>query len=47
MSEILLYAVRKMRAWFIGMQYRGTSLIRNNALRGPYSKTMPTALWWF
>ena len=26
--------------------YRGTSLIRNNALLGPYSRTMPRALWW-
>ena len=26
--------------------YRGTSLIRNSALLGPYSKTMHRALWW-
>ena len=25
---------------------RGTSLIRNNAPLGPYSRTMPMALWW-
>ena len=26
--------------------YRGTSLIRNRAPPGPYSRTMPRALWW-
>ena len=26
-------------------QYRGTSLIRNSPLLGPYSRTMPRALW--
>jgi len=26
--------------------YRGTSLIRNSAPLGPYSRTMPRALWW-
>ena len=26
--------------------YRGTSLIRNNAPLGAYSRTMPMALWW-
>jgi len=26
--------------------YRGTSLIRNNPLLGPYSRTMVTAIWW-
>jgi len=26
--------------------YRGTSLIRNRTLLGPYSRTMPMALWW-
>ena len=31
----------------LSSQYRGTSLIRNSALLGPYSKTMPRALWWF
>ena len=25
---------------------RGTSLIRNSAPLGPYSRTMPRALWW-
>ena len=26
--------------------YRGTSLIRNSAPLGPYSRNMPRALWW-
>ena len=26
--------------------YRGTSLIRNSALLGPYSRTMHRVLWW-
>ena len=26
--------------------YRGTSLIRNSPFVGPYSRTMPRALWW-
>jgi len=30
-----------------GLQgYRGTSLIRSNLTLGPYSATMPRALWW-
>ena len=29
-----------------GPSYRGTSLIRNSAPLGPYSRTMPRALWW-
>ena len=28
------------------VDYRGTSLIRNNPLLGPYSRLMPRALWW-
>jgi hypothetical protein len=27
------------------LNYRSTSLIRNNAPLGPYSRTMPLALW--
>ena len=27
--------------------YRGTSLIRNCASLGPYSRTIPRALWWY
>jgi len=26
--------------------YRGTSLIRNSLSLGPYSRTVPRALWW-
>ena len=26
--------------------YKGTSLIRNSALLGPFSRTMHRALWW-
>ncbi|KAJ1492134.1 hypothetical protein T484DRAFT_3025558 [Baffinella frigidus] len=29
-----------------GPSYRGTSLIRNRPPLGPYSRTMPTVLWW-
>jgi len=43
MSEVLLYvtllAVEPRPA-------RGTSIIRNNPLRGPYSRTMSRAVWW-
>ena len=27
-------------------QYRGTLLIKNSAPLGPFSRTMPSALWW-
>ena len=26
--------------------YRGTSLIRNRPLLGPYSRTIPRVIWW-
>ena len=26
--------------------YRGTSLIRNSAPLGPYSRAMPRVIWW-
>ena len=29
-----------------GLSYRATSLIRNRAPLGPYSRIMPRALWW-
>jgi len=32
--------------WCLGAGYRGTSLIRNNASLGPYSRTMHRAVWW-
>ena len=28
------------------LRYRGTSLVRNSAPRGPYSRTVPRALRW-
>ena len=28
------------------LAHRGTSLIRNSAPSGPYSRTVPRALWW-
>ena len=31
---------------YIPLRYRGTSLIRNSAPLGPYSRTMPRALRW-
>jgi len=30
----------------VPVAYRGTSLTRNSAPLGPYSRTMPRALWW-
>ena len=30
----------------ISLRYRGTSLIRKHVPVGPYSRTMPRALWW-
>jgi len=43
-------SVSRMLAMFSAktpaVAYRGTSLIRNNAPLGPYSRTMPRALWW-
>ena len=29
------------------MVYRGTSLIRNTALLGPYIRIIPRVLWWY
>ena len=48
MSEVPLYqkmgrAVRLLRA--SSLDYRGTSLIRNRLPLGPYSRTVPRALW--
>ena len=30
----------------LSSEYRGTSLIRNTHLLGPYSRTIPRVLWW-
>ena len=35
-------AIQALGSW---AGYRGTSLIRNGALLGPYSRTVPRALW--
>jgi hypothetical protein len=32
--------------WGDAKPYRGSSLIRNSLPLGPYSRTMPRALWW-
>jgi len=29
-----------------GPRYRGTSLISNTPLLGPYGRTIPRVLWW-
>ena len=29
-----------------GVRYRGTSLIRNAPLLGPYRRALPRTLWW-
>ena len=28
------------------LEYKGTSLIRNTSLLGPYSRTIPRIIWW-
>ena len=40
----LMPALCRVLCW--AMQYRGTSLIRKLLYLGPYSGTMPMALWW-
>ena len=56
MSEVPLYAAASsLQIQYMYMprtrrltpnSYRGTSLIRNSTQPGPYSRTMPRALWW-
>ena len=48
MSEVPLYSVSGgvTNADVTPIEYRGTSLIRNRYPLGPYSRTMPRALWW-
>ena len=48
MSEVTLYGgpVGKRLHQITAPLYRGTSLIRNNPLMRPYSRTMPRVLWW-
>ena len=38
---------RSVQHFSVPGQYRDTSLIRNSAPPGPYSRTMLRALWWF
>ena len=47
MSEVPLYCVflRDRRRLSEDPLYRGTSLIRNRGPLGPYSRTIPRALW--
>jgi len=37
--------VGSVGSWGGGVKYRGTSLTRNSALVGPYSRSMHRALW--
>ena len=42
-SQTVGYADRRKSGRIV---YRGTQLIRNTPLLGPYSRHMPRALWW-
>ena len=48
MSEVPLYGFDQDKG-FVGIQvrlgYRGTSVMRNSAPLGSYSRTMPRAMW--
>ena len=52
MSEVPLYMevgpAARPRDWGEcgAVHYRGTTLIRNPPLLGPYSRTIPRVLWW-
>ena len=54
MSEVPFYtfllldvgAVRAQLQSILLPSHRGTLLIRNSAHTGPYSRTLPRALWW-
>ena len=37
---------RNLVLWWSDQGYRDTSLIRNSAPLGPYSRTMPRTVWW-
>ena len=41
-----VHSSRPFRGDTLARGYRGTSLIRNRVPLGPYSRTMPRALWW-
>jgi len=41
-----LVATKNKRPQALSPDYRGTSLIRNTPLLGPYSRTIPRVVWW-
>ena len=45
LNQFCVYAILGM-AYVPIIAYMGTSLIRNSADPGPYSRAMPRALWW-
>jgi len=45
MSEVPLHTHHQSRPPGVAEGYRGTSLIRNSAPLGPYSRTMPRTIW--
>jgi len=45
-SYVEVLSMRYKSVNFRAKKYKGTSLIRNSAPLGPYSGTMPRALWW-
>ena len=50
LPDARLLSIKLPGLWFWGRRddghHRGTSLIRNRAPLGPYSRTMPKTLWW-
>ena len=46
MSEVLLPGLLSSQKLSDPIVYRGTSLIRNTPLLGPYSRTIPVVIWW-
>ena len=46
-STLGLRVITKQKVFCTGpLRYRGTSLIRNRAPLGPYSRTIPRVIWW-
>ena len=45
-SDDFQFKSRGSKKTICSHSYRETSLIRNSAPLGPYSRTMPRALWW-
>ena len=49
MSKVTLYwipGIRLTKKTVGQLEYMDTSLIRNSAPLGPYSRTLPMPLWW-